>query len=1072
MMFRIFGLIVAALVLLGAEEKAEETVAKTASEVVEAADEGKAGVVDPEVELVPERRLPAYWPDEFVVQSEAEEGDAFLLEANGVVLRVPTKAVDDKQIALALLELYAENRKLIEQESDQSWRVERGHLVDWSFRTEDIIVSKYGVLHKQEVPPDPYQKLKSEADRLLVRLLGEVNQSDLDEITRHTLHTLLRNSFILVDKKEQKLNLPFIQELVTEGYFRKYLKDSKSLIAYEKLLQKVQQGALVEKYTGANGLEVKGYMSMVVKDRAWVSLLANGKELARVYTFPFCNEQYGKDLPNIVRVEWDSQSIGDYKKAHFTVGGDYDDDILVTWSASAGFECNKEAWNSWFYKHVEEKSMYQNYYLPPHIPVIDRENGFQFLITEHGVLEAPTAFSDQQEWMKQAVAVLPGQSYLDLIWRYMYRYTFDSPRNEDPTLVGSKASHGDIQQTAAQVIDRCVMGRMLGDCDDYSELMHDILKLQGKNPVVIKVPRHLACAWAEFEDGKWVVQILHTGTPLRFVDKHLPSALTNVYKYFDPNDSRDPEVVSLALRHDDQLLRSRYWLSWRIFTEPEYAELMYSVQRDWFYGIFGNGLSKMEGLIAAGDEDHSNWSETAGLYARTGRYRQANQFYGKVISGLDDKSTAFGYRMRQLRNYVDGDHVQEALSLVGELVEEMEQIELSPFTQLKNYNTIHGFLKQLDTEESKKKLLKLSVVKLMPIAMHLGKFFNKEKEEGAFKDGKWRRNTEFRGWFYAYGNTVRNLQIAYRVWNELPQQLKREQIDLLQRAVQYYVDHFTGISGDEVKDTYAQFRYLAAWYVDLLSEDVFLALLTAVKPYEGKPDTTGRLSGLAQVHADLKFIHNIPQFWEDLLRRRIADTEKRQLQVDESILKLMDKQRDAFEVYAKYMDNPREVARQRQRMELTQTLLRGDNEKLKEVFSYYAEQRSHRKQSSAFSLIIQYLRVLPTEQGIQVVRDWFEHASDKPSCFRFAWRLALSDNWDYALLLADLTCEKYSDDQIFVKERELMQKRFQEVSNPVEEGLPIENEQAVEETQESSEENKAVEETAEESNQENEDDIP
>ncbi|MEI7688217.1 MAG: hypothetical protein WCL32_24700, partial [Planctomycetota bacterium] len=142
---------------------------------------------------------------------------------------------------------------------------------------------------------------------------------------------------------------------------------------------------------------------------------------------------------------------------------------------------------------------------PPHVLLIDKTGRTKALVTPYGrvdVVDFKTITDETKRkaamdaYMDRLITVLPSKpegSYQHLYFRYFFQYTFDSPVNERPNLLGSRGHTGDIHQTTYQSLGRLMGGRYVGDCDDIAELFMSLQRKMGKLSYVLSLPGHAAC---------------------------------------------------------------------------------------------------------------------------------------------------------------------------------------------------------------------------------------------------------------------------------------------------------------------------------------------------------------------------------------------------------------------------------------------------------------------------------------------------------------------------------------------------------------------------------------------------
>ena len=124
--------------------------------------------------------------------------------------------------------------------------------------------------------------------------------------------------------------------------------------------------------------------------------------------------------------------------------------------------------------------------------------------------------------------------------------------------------------------------------------------------------------------------VLQTGSPLEFRGETLADTLGETYRWFG-DDTYDPAQLGVLLRFDDEPLRSGHILSWRIYAEPEYANALIDIQRDWHYAAYGTAIEKTKAIIAGGDHDTANYRELSGLYRAISQWDLAADTHAEAI---------------------------------------------------------------------------------------------------------------------------------------------------------------------------------------------------------------------------------------------------------------------------------------------------------------------------------------------------------------------------------------------------------------------------------------------------------
>lgn len=325
---------------------------------------------------------------------------------------------------------------------------------------------------------------------------------------------------------------------------------------------------------------------------------------------------------------------------------------------------------------------------PPHVVFVDAVGRSRAIGTEKGRVDLPS-FSKivqaderkkaQEAYLDQLAKVLYTTGHLHLYFLYFHQYVLDSPLEEATGLLGCSAHCGDIHQDVYQSLNREMGGRFLGDCDDLAEMYVNLTRRQGKLSFVMAVPGHATCGWVEPKaaGNGYVMQFLDTGPPRYIEADTLDQVVELGSRTYDRDKTMrfDPKSLGYLFRFAGEPTRTPYYLSTRMFTDREYAEVMERVQSYWHFHFYALGIQTMEERIAKGDAVPENCTELAGLYGRVHEFEKANGWTRKALEQLkaDEVLTKFNEEFRIALNLHEAKQDDKSFDTIKNSVEELKR---------------------------------------------------------------------------------------------------------------------------------------------------------------------------------------------------------------------------------------------------------------------------------------------------------------------------------------------------------------------------------------------------------------
>ena len=688
---------------------------------------------------------------------------------------------------------------------------------------------------------------------------------------------------------------------------------------------------------------------------------------------------------------------------------------LARWSADQGFACDAQAWRSAVTPRGGALLPDAD---PPHIVISGLDGDIAGLAVEKGLLRPVQdgTRAAAERFLRDAAALLPDAAHLDLVGEYLFAYVYPTPEAKHPELIGNRQLKGDVQQTVWQTCATALGGIMHGDCADIAELYQHITLQQGRNAIIIGLPEHAACSWAEKSGGDWTVTVLQTGPPLAFTDAVLPRCLELAYKSFDPSSAFDANELPLLLRFSGEVSRSEWSLSWRIFSDPAYARLMFDVQRDWHYQTYQHGIAAMTSLIAGGDQDNANYRELSGLYSSTGQYALAAEYCRKALERTTDPLSRLNMSVQLIGHLLNASDPAAAAAATDVLDRQLpglkEQLGPAYLQMVLQFAAVclnEGGTQHLPTPA----LRALSGNLSHPLggmidelsAWLAGKDFNQET---------WDSSTELRSMrsqVASYCGTI--IALVDQLGPDHPPE--SPELRALSGSVQRWLD---GIAFHDVEDdSELAERYALAgqWYEAVQGEAAFDRLLEEAQPARDAAEAHApRVGGAKQMAGDLPWIRASVPFWYGKLARLFRRDREH---LDAALvaryaqrLAEADTATTALGLSSTVVEMQAELGRE------IAALTAHDERALRQVLRRVADKNDKGLRDEAAQWLGDTARFIDPAWYGTALAAWKDEVDYKPKYFWIAWRAALNGAPQQALMAARLAAERFPDDVAFTAE--------------------------------------------------------
>lgn len=996
----------------------------------------------PQVGSLGEKDGKALWSSPgaaFTVVEVDKDGNAVVETAAGKVAVLRRLLVDNRLDAVDALPRLVEQAKAAQVAID-GFVLREGPLTGLHLYSAATVVLAEGVVRKVAIPAAERDADRSKVTAACDKVIKSMARTNLDDLGKRTLEDVLRR-LPRDDGNEQvdEVSPSFARRVVRSGWLRQFF-GPEQLAEVKELEQLVAAG---ERYDASVLFEGPNLRLAQVRDafgrgNRWILTTPARSAYLQPHEAPLYYWAFGEQKPLVV-VDLPAGADPTAIEPEPTGARIYlDQALLASWSRERGFQPNKDEWRKAVparnRKGIDPNAVTD--FMPPHILITALDGDIVKLATAHGTLTPPKNGSPQEveRFLAESAKTLPDPAHLDLIGEYIFAYVYDSPDSRFPFLIGNKSVKGDIHQTSAQTIATASCGMIRGDCDDLSELYQAIAERQGRTAHVLALPQHAALSFAEKkEDGNWHTYVLQTGPALEFSDAKLPMALEKLYKSFDEGEAFDPNGLGLLLRFSGENTRSTWRLSWRIFSEPEYAKTMIDVQKDWHFQTYQRGIDKMKKLIAGGDQDNANFRELSGLYSFTGQYQDAVEYHEEAIKRTSDPDNKLQLTIELVQHLFNAkqderarqaaldvlDRQLPALRKDPQFREKIEAAQAHLGLELASALS-HGKAHDLAVRALKDTLLDDTAAKIDQVGQWLGSpRFNQKTWDNSPQLLALRRQLEM---YVAMGVEVLNGAPA----DELP---KSADLQTLARSVQDWLNHVAFRAIDEPEDSLSRYSIAGRYYATMLGEDRLLALVDAAElPKKADHDHTKRIGGLAQLQLDLPWIKLSVPFWTT---RMMELFEKERTTLDKPLVARLYKQvQEAHRASAKLGLEHSLFDRNLHLCGVIAAVVAQDAEGLRERLRHVKAKDDKRLRDDTAQWLGDVARFVPIDWYRQVAQIWKDELNYKPKYFWIAWRAALNGGPQHALEVAKLAAETFKDDRSFADEYELMSRLFTKPAAP------------------------------------------
>lgn len=897
-------------------------------------------------------------------------------------------------------------------------------LLGWRLQADQAVVCSYGVLRREttDITAQSTNALK-QAVTAAQTALAKTQLSDLAKAAaKRVLDEIIGKRELI---SEDRMTPEVARRLVRHGWLEQLGLEPQAIQALKKALDAAETLQIGVRFKGVNALIERRDDPLGKAGRDSSYVLQSPDFVRTILSFPA--PSWHGPLQDASRLEILKVVVDLPAKTKLNTGAFWGDQIqaaqvmagsqvIAKWNVKDGFQADEDLWRRMIpgrSKGDGKTSVVD--LMPPHIPVADALGDMQALIVPKGVLLPPKDGTPAQAevFLANASKLLPGAGLLDLVGQYLFKYVYDSPDPAFPLAIGDQRDKGDIHQTAVQTIGTVTGGIMRGDCDDVAELFQNLSQRQGKISIVVSLPSHAACAWAEKSQSLWHVIVMQTGPTKEFTDAELPKALQKAYESFGLQQGFDPNGLGLLLRFSGENTRSSWRLSWRIFADKQYCEDMIEVQKAWHFQTYQRGIDTMLAMIGRGDEDTANYRELSGLYNFTGQYAKAVEYHTKAIertkepvSRLQAKGELVGHLLRASRN----DEAKKT-------TEEILNVDLPPLRQQMGAGII-PFSQEIATEllgfgQAALAAKVLSHTSAPLIEQTVGKLTAFAANAKGPQDERWRAADQALMMSKIFCLT------SIAVLSEDPNLLSTPEGKTLAKVVDHWLAGVAFARLEDAGDVTAAYASVGQVLAMVLGQDWLDGALTkASMPTDRNYQHHLRAGGLCQIRQDIPWIKASSAWWS----LRIAKlTERRIDKLDSAAFKIAADGLAAAMKVTKELDlEDAQGDRQAEEMAFVVALIRKDEAKVRATMKEVKRLNDKRMRDDIAQQIGDQARFMDDAWFDKVVGMWKTEIDYKDKWLWIAWRAALGKAPEKAQRVADLAAERYKDDPAFVAEAKAM----------------------------------------------------
>ena len=902
----------------------------------------------------------------------------------------------------------------------KDFQLDEGVLTGPSLRSPTAMIVAEGLLTKKDTPDADRSADITQLSTAVAALLKAADTSKLDGIGRTALEDVIKKlDHPDGDEAPDELSPSFARRVVRHGWLHTWFSDGPNAAlagAVEKAIAAAEDMKPIKEFSG-DGLRL-AQLNDAFQQGGWV--FSTPKHV--IFERPEVHPEYLGEIAEllvIAELPAGSDPVTDAAKviSARTLHGSTE---LASWSEAGGFSADPKLWRSMV--PISSQDLVPDA-IPPHILIAGLSGEVGGLAVAKGLLRPVQdhTHASAERFLNDAAGMLPDAASLDLVGEYLFSYVYPSPDAKHPELMGNRQQKGNVQQTVWQSCSNAAGGVMHGDCADIAEVYWELTSRQGRNPIIIGLPEHAACAWAEHTGPMWTVSILQTGPPLQFNDPVLPKCLEKAYKSFDPGMVFDANQLPLLLRFSGEVSRSEWALSWRIFSEPKYAKTMIDVQRDWHYETYQRGIATMKGLIAGGDDDNANYRELSGLYSFTGQYDLAADYHRKAMARVDNAINKLNMSVELIGHLLNAGKKEEAQAaatdvLTVQLPELKDRLGAS-YLQLgielasTCLNLDGGAALRTTAEKTLKDVL----------SQPMGEYEDKVSgwlASDEFSADTWDNSPELRSlrtMMEEYTNVISSLVLALG-HDRIPGDAD---LNLLISQAQKWFDGIAFHDVEENSSVLDRYAEVGSWYRAIQGAAAFDPLVDAASPAtDPKLDHTKRVGGAAQVAKDLPWIRASVPYW---FTRMALLFRKDQTTIDAKevahLAMRLDEAHKATEALG--LSSPRFEQETLLGDEIA-ALIAHDLPALHAILTRVATQNDKDLRDDAAQWLGDSARFLDTAWYAQVLDAWKSDVDYKPKYFWIAWRAALNDAPEQALMAGKMAAERFPDDPAFTEEYAVM----------------------------------------------------